>query len=159
MQRLSIFLCFLFLFCFQIGTAQVDCDPGYTLSSMDCVACVPGTAKATTGNGPCEACPAGRFSSDPASAVCQDCPTGTFQPDAGAVECLFCEKGKFQDEKGQTTCKTCPPGTTTLTEGSIVCIPVIPTVDQWSLMILAMVLASLGLVILGKRWTSAETEG
>lgn len=111
------------------------CMPGTVLSANNssCESCLVGTFQPLSGQEACIPCEAGRYQDEEGQAVCKICPEGTYQPDRGQIGCL-----------------TCPPGFTSL-EGSIICAIPIPTLSQWSLIILVFCLFIFGVIFITKR--------
>ncbi len=64
------------------------CGAGRTCTSGNCVACLAGYYKSSSGNGACTSCSAGTYSSA-GSSSCTSCPAGTYSS-AGSSSCTSC---------------------------------------------------------------------
>ena len=73
-----------------------SCRAGYTRQNVTCVACSPGTFKATNGTDPCKACEKGSFSPSQASTFCTLCQEGKYGANLSTLRideagsCLAC---------------------------------------------------------------------
>ena len=73
----------------NVGSSQCVCDPGYSASLSECIACEPGYYKDWTGNNTCLQCPTGSYHNT-SDILCTDCPVNTFQDSAASTECKPC---------------------------------------------------------------------
>jgi hypothetical protein len=97
-------------------------------------------------------CSPGQFKD---SGSCTDCPAGRFTNSFDATSCNLCEIGKYQDTPGSQSCVSCPPGTTTLATGSTSmtqCVPIqqVPTLSQWGIIALLLMMLIFSLVTIKK---------
>lgn len=107
--------------------------PGQT----ECIDCIPGT-----------------FQEDEGQVAYLQCELGTFSNVSKAVVCERCPIGFYQDEKGSFECKPCDENRTTLFTGATnigQCIPVIPTLSQWTLLIFGLCMTTLALIVIRSR--------
>ena len=123
----------------SVGHTQITCDPGKIIS-----------------NGVCEDCPAGKVPSADQS-TCLSCAVGTFQPLSGAIVCQPCAIGFYSGQEGAEACTSCPDGYTTIAHGAssinmcIPTIPIIPTMSQWALFVLGLLLATTATLLVRSR--------
>jgi hypothetical protein len=130
-----------------LETGPMQCQPG-TFSATGappCTSCVPGSAQPSTGATQCVECAPGKIAPSAGSATCSACPTGTYQPASAAISCLPCNC----DDDDPCTTNACD-ATTGVCEFPPILGCSIPTVSDWGLTILALLLMIAGTVVTGR---------
>ncbi len=123
------------------AAGPAPCQPG-TFSATGfslCDPCPPGSDQPSAGATSCVACSSGTYASSPGTVVCPVCPTLQFQPATGQSACLPCSC----DDENDCTTDTCD-AVTSVCQNNAVC--VIPTVSQWGVLMMAILLAVAGTI-------------
>jgi len=116
------------------------CDPGYAGPDWGtCVACDPGTFKASSGTSACADCARGAYNELYAQTVCLDCAVNSWSREPGAfdqynctcdpgyegpgnAECYACNYGYFKPTNGTAQCLLCPDHQLSVTTAAFECV-------------------------------------
>ena len=109
-----------------IGTACVDCTPGFSQAgavATQCDACTAGLYQAGAAGTVCAQCAAGTFSAATASSQCTACAMGKYIDTPASSACSQCSAGRYNSATGQgspetTSWPACAPGTYSATAAS-----------------------------------------
>ena len=143
----SILISFSFL-------APPSCVAGFYDNNGICTPCERGSVQGMPGQTECIDCVPGTYQGEEGQLACFKCELGRFSNVSKAVACEECPIGFYQDERGSIECKPCGENRTTLFTGasnSSQCIPVIPTLSQWTMLILGLCMTTLALIVIRSR--------